>query len=119
MVAKPAPSKAVWGLTGVSHRCLPSPMSKGRPRITIRMDEQDIAHLRDASRVYGAADVSAFVREMLHAVLSADVNERLRYVHALAVKLGEQLTLPLSEAARTTRTARKPRKKRSTRERRE
>jgi len=80
------------------------------------MGEEDITHLRDAARVYGSTDVSAFVREMLTGVLNPDVNARLRYVHALALKMGEQLTLPLVDTAakgnarkRLTKRKRRPR----------
>ena len=83
------------------------------------MDPAEIVHLKEVAKLYGARDASHFAREMFGAMLSADVNARMAFAHSLAAKLGEQLTLPLSEAARTTRTARKPRKKRSTRERRE
>ena len=94
-------------------------MARGRPLFVVRMDEPQIQHLREVARLAGHPDASSFVREMFTAMLSPDVGERMNYVHRLSVKLGEQLTLPLSEAARTTRTARKTRKKRRPRERRE
>lgn len=88
-------------------------MSRGRPKITIRMDPEEIAHLRDVALLYGK-DVASFARDMFEAILSPDVNHRMQWVHALAVKLGEQLTLPLTESVRATR---KPRKKRRPRDR--
>ena len=86
-------------------------MSKGNPKITVRMRPDEIAHLRDVARLYGT-DVSTFAREMFDAILSADVNKRLTWVHAMAVRLGEQMTLPLTEPARVARKARKKRRAR-------
>lgn len=71
-------------------------MSKGSPRLIVRLPEPQIEHLRDVARLCGAKDTSTFVREMFDAMLSADVAVRLNYVHSLAVKLGEQLELPLA-----------------------
>lgn len=86
-------------------------MSKGRPKITIRMDPEEIAHLREVALLYGK-DVASFARDMFDAILSSDVNHRMQWVHGLAVKLGEQLTLPLSEPVRVTRKARRKRRPR-------
>ena len=76
------------------------------------MDEPQIQHLRDVARAAGHPDASSFVREMFDAMLSPDVQERLNYVHRLSVKLGEQLTLPLTEPARVARKARRIRRAR-------
>ena len=81
-------------------------MARGRPTFIVRMDPEDVKHLRDVARAYGAPNASAFVREMFQAMLSPDVATRLSYVHHLSVKLGEQLTLPLHE------NAAKPKKRR-------
>lgn len=89
-------------------------MARGRPHFIVRMDEPQIQHLRDVARAAGHPDASSFVREMFDAMLSPDVQERLTYVHRLSVKLGEQLTLPLTEPVRVTR---KPRRKRRARDR--
>jgi hypothetical protein len=63
------------------------------------MSPEEVKHLQDVARAYGAPDASAFVREMFNAMLSPDVSERINYVHRLSMKLGEQLTLPLSANA--------------------
>lgn len=89
--------------------------ARGRPKITIRMDPEEIVHLKDVAKLYGT-DVASFAREMFQAILSPDVNHRLAWVHGLAAKLGEQLTLPLTESARAVRAPRKPRKKRRPRD---
>lgn len=90
-------------------------MSKGNPKITIRLKPEEIEHLRDVARLCGSEDTSAFVREMFGAMLSPDVGVRMNYVHGLAVKLGEQLELPLAKVEEPK--PRKPRKKRRARDR--
>ena len=98
-------------------------MSKGRPKVTIRMNPEEIAHLKGAAALYGAADVASFAREMFESMLSGDAVRRMNFAHGLALKLGEQLTLPLVDkpvierGTRKKRTARTARKKRSTRDR--
>lgn len=85
-------------------------MSKGRPHITVRMAPEEIEHLREVARLYGSPDVSTFARELFAAILTSDVNHRMRWIHGFAMKLGEQLTLPLeARKARTARTARRTR----------
>ena len=74
-------------------------MSRGRPTFIVRMDPEEVKHLRDVALAYGAPNASAFVREMFQAMLSPDVATRMNYVHRLSVKLGHQLTLPLQENA--------------------
>lgn len=77
------------------------------------MAPEEIAHLKGVAKAYGSPTTSDFLREMFERVLSPDAASRLTYVHGLAVKLAEQLTLPLEEKpARITRKARKKRRPR-------
>lgn len=80
---------------------------------TVRMDEEQIQHLKDVAKAYGSESAAHFAREMFTAMLSPDVLDRMNFVHALAVKLGGQLALPLP----APRVTRKPRKKRRPRDR--
>jgi len=60
------------------------------------MDKEFIATFADAARVCGYPDASAFAREMMAAMISADPLDRINFAMRLTDKMGEQLTLPLA-----------------------
>ena len=64
--------------------------TRGRPLFAVRMDPEEVKHLRDVARAYGSPDASSFVREMFEAMLSPDVEKRLNYVQRLLYILNKR-----------------------------
>jgi hypothetical protein len=93
------------------------------PHITFRLHPDKAKTLREMAKVFGSPTASDFLREMVGAMCSGNVEEVKAFVGRLIQRSGEQLTLQLNasldvvakapEAPRKARkTSRKPRKER-------
>lgn len=98
------------------------------PVFNFRLDSAKAKELRELARVYGSANTSAFLRELVGAIVSGDPAQVSAFNTRLFQKMGQQLALDFTAkaeaSARITREAlvssvaigkRKPRSKRKTR----
>jgi len=121
--SKPAPQEAVRG-SGVDATVKrPCKTSMPTPIMNFRLPPPERAALLEMAKLYGAANVSTFLREMVGAMCSGDAKRVRDFNVRLFSKVGEQLALKLSEPAaeldlqavpssRTARTKPKARTKR-------
>lgn len=88
--------------------CMPT------PHFSFRLPVDQADSLRDMAKLYGAKDTSSFLREMVGAMCSNDMEKVKAFNGRLATKMGEQLTLKLNavldEATGAGKKAKKARK---------
>lgn len=65
------------------------------PHFTFRLPRKEARNLRLVARIYGSASASAFVRELLRAILSEDLVAAATFLQELGRKLYSQGELGL------------------------
>lgn len=89
------------------------------PQFNFRLPTEQADSLRLMAKIYGASTPAAFLREMIGAMCSADVEKVKGFVARIVQKSGEQLTLQLNASldavAGAQKPAQEPRKERARR----
>ena len=75
------------------------------PVFTFRLPTEKAAALREMSKLYGALNTSDFLREMVGAMCSGDVEQVKAFNGKLFQRIGEQLTLKLNASFETVHPA--------------
>lgn len=83
------------------------------PIFNFRLPTSEANQLREVSRVYGAANPSVFLREMVGALCSGDSKRIGEFNARLLQKMGEQLAFDFAQQAarQAAQTIQKPRKR--------
>ena len=71
------------------------------PIIALRLPKAERGRLRAVAKIYGAPSTSAFVRDMLRAILSGTPEGPAPFLQRLGMALGQQQQLDLFAQART------------------
>lgn len=69
------------------------------PMFNFRLPKADADALRMVAKVYGAPNPSAFLREMVGAVISGEPKKTGDFLSKLMVKMGEQLAFEFAQKA--------------------
>lgn len=75
------------------------------PHFAFRLPAEKAAALREMAKLYGAASTSEFLREMVGAMCSGDVEQVKVFNGRLFQRIGEQLTLKLNATLDTVAPA--------------
>lgn len=84
------------------------------PNFVFRLAPEKAAALKELAKVYGSANTSDFLREMVGAVVSGDMKQLTAFNTRLFQKMGEQLVLDFAakQAAQAQKPAQAARKRR-------
>ena len=74
-------------------------MSKGSPKLTFRLPVGEREALSEMSKLYGSANVSEFLREMVGAMCSGELERVKAFNVQLMSKAGEQTALDFHSTA--------------------
>lgn len=83
-----------------------------KPIVACRLPRPTLRRLRLVAKLYGAESPSAFLRDMLTAILSEEPSGSSAFLSRLGMALGQQRQLDLfAEAQKQAEAARSPRKR--------
>jgi hypothetical protein len=80
------------------------------PLYTLRLPAETITAISELGRIYGAPNGRAFVRDMIVAMTSGDIEKVKAFNGQLMRGIGEQMTLQLSGAVDAVLTTQEPTK---------